>query len=275
MLRRATRDDEAALLGYLRVEPEFNLFIIGDILSFGFDSDACDIFVQERDGAHEAVLMRYREALVLYTHDPSLDLTPCIERMNALLDDDTARNLLGKQAVVDAVRPRLTRAVTQDHLQYFCVCRAIAPDAPAAALDHARMAEPRDGSDVGAMLSTIPGMARSSEWRDRLGEEIAEGKTVVSLVRDADSGEVVSTAAWVAETDGAAMIIGVGTREAHQRKGYASACVRMLAEALHARGKAACLFFHNPAAGAIYHRLGFEDMGMWKMLRFHEQATSD
>jgi hypothetical protein len=69
------------------------------------------------------------------------------------------------------------------------------------------------------------------------------------------------------------MLIGVCTEERHRRKGYASACVYYLVSSLERRGKSACLFFRNPAAGAIYHRLGFKDIGMWTMLRFHDGAV--
>ena len=37
---------------------------------------------------------------------------------------------------------------------------------------------------------------------------------------------------------------------------------------LEARGKSSVLFFDNPAAGSIYHRLGFRDIGHWRMLTF-------
>jgi hypothetical protein len=29
-----------------------------------------------------------------------------------------------------------------------------------------------------------------------------------------------------------------------------------------------CLFYDNPLAGAIYHRLGFETIGRWGMMKY-------
>lgn len=65
-----------------------------------------------------------------------------------------------------------------------------------------------------------------------------------------------------------AMIVGVATAREYRGKGYASAVVQTLCRNCFDRGKKyLCLFYDNPAAGRIYHRIGFKALGEYGMLR--------
>ena len=80
-------------------------------------------------------------------------------------------------------------------------------------------------------------------------------------------GVCVSTAATVADTTKSAMVVAVATDSKARKKGYASkVMVSLMDEYINKRNKSLCLFFDNPKAGKIYHRLGFTDMDMWVML---------
>ena len=79
--------------------------------------------------------------------------------------------------------------------------------------------------------------------------------------------KMVSIASTTAENSISAMIVGVATLEQYRGRGYASLLVSAIAVELLSEGKALCLFYDNPAAGKIYKRLGFKDIGMWNMYR--------
>lgn len=273
MLRHAEDRDKPALLDYLQREPEFNLFIIGDILNFGLHSDVVDVFFQERQGAREAVLLRYRNCLVLYTYDLRINLSPAVERMNAYLEDGGKWLVSGKKDIIDRVEPHLAGSLSRKHDQFFCVCRELRSQVPLVQLPLVQIAEARDAQDLSRLLGGITELGGAETNREHLKEEIEQGKTVVAVIREPASGELVSAASCVAETNSAAMIIGVATRADRRGRGYATACVCRLVSDLRQKGKSACLIFHNPAAGAIYHRLGFRDIGMWKMLEFGKQHS--
>ena len=50
-------------------------------------------------------------------------------------------------------------------------------------------------------------------------------------------------------------------------RGYASAVVSALCRDNFAAGRQfLCLFYDNPAAGRIYHRIGFRDVGVYTIL---------
>ena len=270
MLRHAEPADQERLLQYLRQEPEFNVFMIGDILNFGFQSEAVDVFVQQSQDAIEGILLRYRKNLIPYTHDPSLPLLPVAEVINDYLGRDSGWMVSGKKAVVEPLQPKLSLKPRTEVETFLCVCRTVCAQVPLDKLPMVRMAHANDSQEIYSLVRSIPEFGGGPMAPADLSQEIEQGKTRVAIVRDPLSASVVSCAFAVAETDMSAMVIAVCTREGHRRKGYASACVYHLVRGLERRGKSACLFFHNPEAGAIYHRLGFKDIGMWKMLRFRD-----
>ena len=119
------------------------------------------------------------------------------------------------------------------------------------------------------MLSSIPEFSTgtfSVESRER-GEKFKTGRTYI--VRD-EQGVMVSSASTTAENSQSAMIVGVGTKPGYGKKGYATLCMEKLCRDLLAEGKNICLFYDNPAAGNIYKRLGFEDIGFWSMIRYEK-----
>ncbi len=52
----------------------------------------------------------------------------------------------------------------------------------------------------------------------------------------------------------------------HRRKGYTSQILSKICSDLIAENKTPCLFYDNPKAGSIYHRLGFESIDSWMMI---------
>jgi hypothetical protein len=268
MFRHAEDKDRAALLAYLGREPEFNLFILGDIASFGLRSDVVDVFVQEKEGACEAVLLRYRNNMVAYAHDLGVDLSRVVKRMNSYLGEGEKWFVSGKKDTIDLVKPRLAGTLSREHDQFFSVCRELRSEVPLLQLPLVQMAKAEDAPDISNLRGAITEFGGPGENPEHLREEIKAGKRAVAMVREPATGELVSVASCVAETDSAAMIIGVATRPDRRGRGYATACVYRLVNDLRRKGKSACLFFHNPAAGTIYHRLGFKDIGMWEILEF-------
>ena len=79
--------------------------------------------------------------------------------------------------------------------------------------------------------------------------------------------QIVSSVLTNAETKTLAMIGGVFTPPAHRGKGYASTAMVALCRSLIDDGIHPVLYYDNPAAGGIYRRLGFNDLGLWKSVR--------
>jgi len=81
-----------------------------------------------------------------------------------------------------------------------------------------------------------------------------------------DGDRLVALAETTAENSVSAMVVGVATLPGWRGRGFALACVHAAAAHSFAAGRRyLCLFYDNPAAGRIYHALGFADVGRFGM----------
>lgn len=270
-VRKVAERNRPALLRYLRAEPEMNLFIVGNILAHGLSSDIAEVFIQHRAKRIEGVLLRWRTSLIPYSQDVSADLSPIADCASGFLSRPGAWMLSGKQEVVRAVEARLRRRPehTKDH--FFCVCRKLEENQEPEARAQPRMATGADAKEISAMLSRVAEFVSPQLNAEEMKAEIESGRRKVAILREPETGTLVSQASMVAETPHAAMIIAVATDGAYRGRGYASACTVLLVRDLIRRGKSACLFYNNPSAGRIYQRLGFREIGRWRLITFGRQ----
>lgn len=75
-----------------------------------------------------------------------------------------------------------------------------------------------------------------------------------------------TVAQTTAENSKSAMVVGVATRKDCRGKGLMSQCLSKLCRDVLAEGKSLCLFYDNPKAGRVYHKLGFVSIDKWAML---------
>ena len=62
------------------------------------------------------------------------------------------------------------------------------------------------------------------------------------------------------------MVVSVATRKDYRRQGLMTQVLSKLCQDLLNEQKTLCLFYDNPEAGAVYHKLGFKTIGKWKMI---------
>lgn len=265
-LRRCTEADRAAILAYIAAEPEINLFIYGDIESVGVDRDPVHVFVPEGEAAGEwtGLLLQYFDNYLFYSRDEQADLAPFaaflrgrkIENLNA--KDSLARRLA---PFFPALRPEPA------HMSRCNAASLAASDAPAG-LTVRRLGE----TELDEALDLLCGVEEFADTyrgepgeRDRLRTALSAGGLLYGGYAD---GRLVATAQTTAASSQSAMVVAVATRPDARGRGYASAVVSELCRVNFAAGRQfLCLFYDNPAAGRIYHRLGFQDVGLYTLLR--------
>ena len=132
-----------------------------------------------------------------------------------------------------------------------------------------RMLGPQDAQAVIGLEVQIDEFADSFRGVDR-EEKVEECRENLTRGGHAfgvyDGDRLVALAETTAENSVSAMVVGVATLPGWRGRGFARACVYAAAAHSFAAGRRyLCLFYDNPAAGRIYHALGFADVGRFGM----------
>lgn len=261
MIRLLAQDDKAQCLTFLKQQAAENLFIIGDIEAFGFETDFQRLWGEfDETGKLNAVLLKYYESYIPYGKEPFA----AEAFANIMINDDSFKRMSGLKSVCEKVATYLP-AYKQKRQMYYAKCTRVdyEVDVPV----KLEQATPDDAEALLTFIKQIPEFADSLPTSVEIKRQhLQTGFARAIYVKD--EGKIVSSASTTAENSASAMVVGVATLKTHKQKGFASACVARLCSDLIAEGKEPCLFYDNPAAGAIYKRIGFSDIGLWMMYAY-------
>ncbi|WP_042478068.1 GNAT family N-acetyltransferase [Bacillus ndiopicus] len=262
MIRLLTAADHDICMALVQQQPAENLFIIGDIEAFGYDQPFQKIWGQFEGNQLIAVLLKYEGNYIPYAQGV-FD----VEGFAAIINsDEKATELSGLKHVTDQLEPLIQKELFKKKELYYAKCTALQKIYEEQDLQNIELLTHETIEENVALLKTIPEFAGSPisvEGKLRVLES-KTGRTY--FMREGDV--MVSTASTTAENSLSAMVVAVATHADYKKKGYATKCMQKLCGEILDEGKSLCLFYDNPAAGAIYKRLGFEDIGFWNMLRF-------
>ena len=266
MIRKLSNSDYETVMALVGKKPAENLLIIGDIEAYGFESDVQELWGQFEDDKLVAVLLRYDQNYIPYS-----EIAYDVEGFAKIINQNKERiEISGLQHLNIPLRKYINREIRRDSETYYAKCTELRYDVSSKNFDQVMNLQPSEYEENIAMLSSIPEFSTgtfSVEERER-AEKFQTGRTYI--VRD-KQGIMVSSASTTAENSQSAMIVGVGTKLGYEKTGYATLCMEKLCSDLLAEGKSICLFYDNPAAGNIYKRLGFEDIGLWSMIRYEKE----
>lgn len=263
MIRRLSKEDHESVMMLIGHKPAENLFILGDIEAFGYDSDIQEIWGQFQADKLIAILLRYDKNYIPFS-EQDYDVKGFAEIINC---NPTRIEVSGLKHVVEPLLRYINRKVRKHSETYYAKCTGLSYMVDDEKIKQATYLQPLEYQENIDMLCSIPEFALgnfSIESRER-AEQYKTGRTYI--VRN-EEGEMVASASTTAENSQSAMIVGVGTKPGFERRGYATLCMERLCSELIAEGKSLCLFYDNPAAGKIYKRLGFTDIGLWTMIRY-------
>ena len=262
--------DIAEILDYVSLDPEINLFITGDIGSFGIDGRHVRVKgFRDEDGRLSGVLLRYMDRnYIFYSRQGRV---PCELVASVIREDNPSLRgvcLSGKSSLITAIAPFLSEL--HEEVTMMARCNEIKALAPSSALAEVRLLEEKD---FNSYLDLIDNIAEFSSFRHNQTREEQRDSWVAASKRGSvtygvfEDGLLVALASTTADTAESSMLVGVCTREGHRCHGYASLAVNALLRDRFAKGeKFLCLFYDNPLAGVIYHRFGFVDVASYSML---------
>ena len=260
MVRLLTETDREQTLKFLNKQPGLNLFQIGDIENFGFDSDVQTIWGSFDELGHlNGVLLRYRENFIPYFEDLAFDLTAFKE---IIKHDGRAKMVSGEKAIADQFKDCFEQCSEQE--TYFC--ELIDDSCLEEIRTEIKVATVEDAKRIFEFILTIEEFSRTSFTSpEQLQRKIENHSGRIYFIEN-EANEVICNVQTTAENSKSAMVVAVATHRDYRRQGLMTQCLSKLCRDLLAENRTLCLFYDNPEAGAVYHKLGFKTIGKWKML---------
>lgn len=260
MIRKLTKNDHEQVLSYLSEEPSINLFIIGDLEVFGYESDFQEIWAEfNEQGEINAVLLRFYQSFIPYAKG-EFNVAELVSIINSF---PKPFFLSGKADIVEKFEPFQELRLGKKQETFFAECKNV-ENLGETNLD-IKKASPNHIDQILSLRRSIDEFQIRDDAAEMLRTSM-ESKTARTYFTEQD-GLLTGCVSTTAENSFSAMIVGVCTRKEYRRKGLATAIMQKLFKDLINEGKILCLFYDNPEAGRIYKRLGFKDIGKWTMYR--------
>ncbi len=263
MIRRLTSADHEVCFNLIKNQRAENLFIIGDIEAYGYEQEFQKVWGEFDDtGALVAVLLKYEDNYIPYAPG-DFDVEGFAE---ILRKDPTLKMMSGLKQVTEKFEPYLLEKNQRKRQTYYAKCTKLTTDTKTVDVSIVQQAVPDDAEDLIVLLNSIPEFSNNKMTVERKKRGFEEGVSRSFFIKE--DGIMVSTASTAAENSLSAMVVSVATHTNYKKKGHATKCMVKLCSQLLSEEKELCLFYDNPAAGAIYKQIGFEDIGFWMMYTY-------
>lgn len=262
MIRKLTKRDHEQVLTFLKEEAAINLFIIGDIEAFGYDADFQELWGIFTEGeALQSVLLRFHDSFIPYGKD---DFS--VADYEAILSPHRPLKLSGKSDIVEKLEDLHGIHLGTKNKMYFCECKDDTALPETILHTRIKLATMDDVKRIMKLRSNIEEFPQTTEQSEKILRQSLETNTGHTYYIE-EEGEIVASASTSAENSLSAMVVGVCTHPDYRGRGYASLLLQKMIQDFTKEGRMLCLFYNNPAAGRIYKRLGFKDIGTWTMYR--------
>jgi len=265
MIRKLTELDHEKVMALTLPQASINLFIIGDIEMYGYAADFQELW-GDFDGHDNlrGILLRYYDSFVVYGKEGY-----SAQMFVDVIEKHEKHDVIsGEQEILKTIEPLLSGNYT-NKTTYFAECRQETlnlseNEALRARVEHAKPEDARQIAELTCSIEEFDVVKNVDEQVERMVKTIEDQAGRYYFIKE--DGKIVSTVASVAENSKSAMLVGVCTAPAYRMKGYTTAIMSTILQDLLTEKESVCLFYDSPAAGSIYKRSGFIDIGMWTML---------
>lgn len=241
------------LMKYLEKEPEFNLFIIGDIDRYGYNNYFFNIWGDINiDGELEGILVKYFDFIIVYSYSKFN-----IEKFMKLINRLDYCEISGKSEIIR----QLSNRIDLRKIRTVNLSKLDKEISHTNKLSKIKVKKVRFGNlkRIVRLYELIDEFENTNIDCIKNGLKTGRGYCIEV------NKQVVAMAKSTSENKTHAMIVGVGTHPNYRNKGLATRCIVRICNELLSEGKIPCLFYDNEEAGKIYKKLGFENIGSWSI----------
>ncbi len=260
MIRKLSNKDHPEVMNFLNKDPSLNLFTIGDIEGFGYETSFQSLWGAFSNSRIKAVLLKFYDSYIITAHDGDF----ASDAFASMLESTNERiKLSGKSSTVSKFEEKLGERLAPKKVQFFAECTAPRPHATRIPI---KQATAEDVNRIMDLRYTIKEFKQNEDSRKMLHNALATN-TGRSFYIENELGEIICSASTTAETSDSAMIVAVCTHKDYRGKGYATDLLTEMTRILLHEKKSVCLFYDNPDAGKIYRKIGFNNIALWTMHR--------
>lgn len=251
MLIKLNNTHHNKLMKYLNIEPEFNLFIIGDIDRYGYNNYFFNVWADINNNEEiEGVLVKYFDFIIVYSYS-KFNVDEFIKLINRI----EYCEISGKSEIIEQLLNRIKLRKIRT-VNFYKLDKEI---------DYKNVLSKMKVKRI--RNSKIKKIVRLYELIDEF-----ENTTTDSIKNGLKTGrgyyievnrQIVAMAKSTSENKTHAMIVGVGTHPRYRNQGLGTKCIVKICNELLNENKIPCLFYDNEEAGKMYKKLGFEKIGFW------------
>ena len=259
MLVKASLNEKDRILSILKKKADLNLFFIADIEFFGIETDFMKVWVNSQ---FTTFVLKYNSNLLVYSEDNNYDKQEIFD----LIVKENIKICSFGQDTYNFLKKDIERKGWNVRFETMAKMEKLVIPLPSIKVERAVK---EDATKIVTALSKIDEFKEliSGQIENRIKntyDKIENGFCIHFIVRE--KGEIIANANTSAISSNSAMIGGVFTTKKYRNKGYGTAVVATLCDYLLKHNQTPVLFFENPKAASIYHRLGFVDFDKWFML---------
>ncbi len=257
-IRSAHEGCRDKLLAYLEQQPLINTFLLADIEKYGFNQPFQQVWLEEKNGALQAVYLRFYQNIIVYSHCNHLDA----EFVQLLIEQFDILLVMGRGADMDCLS-------SLEHGNWSLVKKGfysmpndyLLPEPTALPL---RTADCGDVDLIHNFLCGIEGFAAMYASRDMLYDRIHSGDGIHLLYEK--NGKLISHANSTTPSRYGAILGGVATAPEVRHMGHASAVVVALSRQILSLGLQPCVLSAAPSGQNLFESIGFTRVEDWNTI---------
>ncbi len=260
MIRPLHEADRAATVALLEAAPYWNLYLLGNLESLGFEEEFCQFWGDFAGAELRAVLNRYMHGWSIYgQEDADWASLAAVVDGHPIAGERLQDNPGGVASFLPFLQrydvPKVTETQLMDLEAQDFRPRAVPPGA------HVRRAGLGDLPALVEFYRDAGSMSRSALGVER---PLRDTRVWVAESDDTATPAIMAAALTNAEMQMLAMVGGVYTPPQWRNRGLSQAVCSALCAELLAEGKRPVLYWENEAAGKVYDKLGFRRRGLWR-----------